>query len=101
MIKAIITPDNDAVVSEIAIAAPPERVFHALTTPDELGRWFTNSSCPVKFWEMDARPGGHYGYETQKGTVVVNDIDEFELSRRNSRDRPSASSGLHLDCELA
>jgi uncharacterized protein YndB with AHSA1/START domain len=78
MVKAIITPDNDTVVSEIEIAAPPERVFRALTTPDELGRWFTNSSCPVKFWEMDARRGGHYGYETQKGTVVVNDIDEFE-----------------------
>jgi uncharacterized protein YndB with AHSA1/START domain len=78
MVKAIITPDNDAVVSEIEIAAPPERVFQALTTAEALTQWFTNSSCPVKFWEMDARPGGHYSYETQKGTVVVNDIDEFE-----------------------
>jgi uncharacterized protein YndB with AHSA1/START domain len=61
---------NDAIVSEILIAAPVDRVFKALTDPAELTRWFRNPECPVKRWEMDARPGGRYGYATEKGTVV-------------------------------
>jgi uncharacterized protein YndB with AHSA1/START domain len=76
--QAIISSDKDAVVSEIEIAAPPERVFQALTTADELARWFTNASCPVKFWEMDARSGGRYRYATKTGTVMVNGVSEFE-----------------------
>lgn len=78
MVKATVTPDLDAVVSEIEIEAPPERVFAALTDPSQLARWFTNESCPVKSWEMDARLGGRYAYATKKGSVVVNRVDEFE-----------------------
>jgi uncharacterized protein YndB with AHSA1/START domain len=73
-----ITPDQDAVVAEIFIAAPAERVFRALTDETELISWFTDASSPVKFWKMDARLGGKYSYRTEKGTVVVNNIDEFE-----------------------
>jgi len=78
MATAIITSDQDAVVSEIQIAAPPERVFQALTDAAQLRRWFTNVSCPIHLWEMDARPGGRYRYTTEKGTVVVNNVSEFE-----------------------
>jgi uncharacterized protein YndB with AHSA1/START domain len=74
----IVTPDQDAIVSEILISAPPERVFQALTRSDELSRWFNNPECPLKFWEMDARLGGRYGYKTDKGSVVVNSVSEFE-----------------------
>ena len=80
MTTTSITPDQDAIVSEIEIAAPAERVFQALTKPDELSVWFTNPSCPIKVWQMDARRGGEYHYATQKGTVVVNGISEFECS---------------------
>jgi len=76
--KSVITPDSDAIVSEIHIAAPPDRVFKALTDPAELMRWFTSPECLAKFWEMDARPGGRYRYATEKGTVVVNGVREFE-----------------------
>jgi len=76
--KSVITADNDAVVTEIQIAAPPERVFRALTDERELTRWFNNPSCPIKFWQMDARAGGQYSYATQKGSVVVNGVSEFE-----------------------
>jgi uncharacterized protein YndB with AHSA1/START domain len=76
--RCSLTADNDSLITEIEIAAPAERVFQALTSPGELGRWFTNPECPVKFWEMDARVGGHYGYATVKGTVVVNGATEFE-----------------------
>ncbi len=77
-IKSVIAAGNDAVISKIHIAAPPERVFQALTDERELMRWFTDPSCPVKFWQMDARPGGRYRYATEKGAVVVNNVSEFE-----------------------
>jgi uncharacterized protein YndB with AHSA1/START domain len=71
-------PDSDVVRAEIYIAAPPARVFKALTDASELARWFTDPGCPVKFWEMDARPGGRYRYATGKGSVMVNGVSEFE-----------------------
>ena len=38
------------------IAATPETVFHALTDPDELSRWWTTSA------DSDARTGGAFDY---------------------------------------
>ena len=78
MPKSEITTDRDALVTEIEISAPPARVFKALTDSGELARWFTNSECPAKIWEMDARPGGRYHYKTEKGKIVVNGVSEFE-----------------------
>lgn len=77
MTTTIVTPDQDAVVSEIQVSAPPERVFKAISDAGELKRWFTSPECPVKFWKMDARVGGHYSYATEKGSIVVNGIREF------------------------
>jgi uncharacterized protein YndB with AHSA1/START domain len=73
-----ITCDQDAIISEIEIAAPAERVFRALTDARDLQRWFSSPECPVKFWNMDARIGGRYGYATKKGGVEVNNVNEFE-----------------------
>jgi uncharacterized protein YndB with AHSA1/START domain len=78
MATLIITPDQDAIVSEIQIAAPPERVFRALSDPGELKRWFSGPDCPAKFWKMDARVGGQYSYSTEKGSITVNGVSEFE-----------------------
>ena len=58
MTTTIVTPNQDAIASEIQIAAPPERVFRALTDAGELQRWFGSPECPLKFWQMDARVGG-------------------------------------------
>ena len=33
MAQAVITPDQDAIISEVHINAPAERVFQALTDP--------------------------------------------------------------------
>jgi uncharacterized protein YndB with AHSA1/START domain len=76
--SATAAADTDSIVSEIEIAAPAQRIFQALTDERELIRWFTDPGCPVKLWKMDARPGGHYRYATEKGTVVVNGVSEFE-----------------------
>jgi len=78
MPKASITPDQESIVTEIDIAAPPSRVFEALTDPAQLMLWFTDASCPVKSWQMDARLGGSYSYATEKGNFVVNGVSEFE-----------------------
>lgn len=73
-----VTPDLDAIVSEIDVSAPQERVFRALTNAGELQRWFGSPECPVKFWKMEARLGGRYSYETEKGSIAVNDVNQFE-----------------------
>jgi len=78
MPAAVVSPDKDSIVSETAIAAPPERVFQALTDVAQLKRWFSDPSCPITLFEMDARPGGKYRYATEKGSVVVNGVSEFE-----------------------
>ncbi len=78
MTTTIVTPDQDTIVSEIEIAAPADRIFQALTDSAQLKRWFSSPECPAKFWQMDARLGGHYGYATEKGRVVVNNVSEFE-----------------------
>jgi uncharacterized protein YndB with AHSA1/START domain len=78
MTTTIITPDQDAIIAEIQIAAPPERVFKAISDEGELMCWFTSPECPVQRWKMEPRAGGHYSYVTQKGSIVVNGISEFE-----------------------
>jgi len=78
MPTATVTPDQDSVVTEIQIAAPPARVFRALTDAAQLKQWFTDPSCPIHLWEMDARLGGKYRYRTEKGTAVINNVREFE-----------------------
>jgi len=73
-----VTPNQDGIVSEIHIAAPPQRVFKALTDSAELRQWFTDPSCPIHRWEMDARPGGKYRYDTEMGAHEVNQVRKFE-----------------------
>jgi uncharacterized protein YndB with AHSA1/START domain len=78
MPNATIAAEQDAIVSEIHVAAPPERVFKALTDAGELSQWFRSPECPVKLWEMNPRLDGAYRYATQKGSIVVNGVSEFE-----------------------
>ena len=79
MATAKITPDLDAVVALVEIAAPPERVFQALIDPAQLKLWFNDASCPVKHWEFEGRRGGRYRYETDRSaTVSVNGVNEFK-----------------------
>ena len=57
-----ITPDQDAVVSEIEIAVPPERVFRALVDRNEALKWGSGETHEITVWEMDARPGGKWEF---------------------------------------
>jgi uncharacterized protein YndB with AHSA1/START domain len=58
---AILTPDQDAVIAEVFIAAPPARVFQAISDPAQLPRWWgVNSLYRVTHSTMDVRPGGKW-----------------------------------------
>lgn len=43
----------------VEIASPPERVFHALSDPAELGAWWGSAEMyRTSDWKVDLRPGG-------------------------------------------
>ncbi len=61
MAIAAITPDQDAVLAEIFIAAPPERVFQAITDPKQPPRWWGQKGMyRTTEWHADLRPGGKW-----------------------------------------
>ena len=74
-----ITPDQDAIVGEVEIAAPPEEVFRPLTDPVQLIRWWGDDICKTSVWEMDARRGGKWRFKASdpSGKIVVNGISAF------------------------
>ena len=92
MPQTIVTPDRDAVIGEMQVAAPAERIFQALTSSDQLMRWWNGEGgpCRVKLWEMDARLGGKYRYVVEDPeramlpggeAVIAGDIVEFDPPR--------------------
>jgi uncharacterized protein YndB with AHSA1/START domain len=61
MATAAVTPDNDAVLAEVFIAAPPERVFQAITDPKQMPLWWGQQGLyRVIEWKADLRPGGKW-----------------------------------------
>lgn len=63
MTEARVTPEQDAVSQELEIAAPPGRVFQALTDAKQLFTWWgAEPSVELTAFEMDARKGGKYLY---------------------------------------
>jgi len=80
MSTAVVTPEQQAVVSEVEIAAPPERVFQALTHPDQLVRWWTSDVCKAELWEFEARPGGRWHSRMRSETLSINGTNVFEAN---------------------
>ena len=61
MATATITPDQDTIIAEIFIAAPPERVFAAITDPSQMPRWWGQRDMyRITEWKADPRPGGKW-----------------------------------------
>jgi uncharacterized protein YndB with AHSA1/START domain len=81
MTQTIITPDQDAVVCEIQVSAPPERVFEALTDSRQLLRWWgAEPTVKTRLWQIDPRPGGKWRMECSGcDGMSVNDVTDFEV----------------------
>jgi uncharacterized protein YndB with AHSA1/START domain len=77
MASITVTPDQDALVSEIHIAASPEQVFKALIDPKQVLKWWTSEDCPIEDFAMDPRPGGRWRYDTKQTKMNVNGISKF------------------------
>ncbi len=61
MATATITPDQEAVQAEVFIAAPPERVFQAITDPSQALKWWGQVGLyRTTEWHADLRPGGKW-----------------------------------------
>ncbi len=68
MATVAITPDQDVINAEIHIGAPPERVFAALTDPQQVPQWWGQKSMyKVTRWQNDLRPGGKWRSEGSRG----------------------------------
>jgi uncharacterized protein YndB with AHSA1/START domain len=61
MVTTSITPDNDVVLAEVFIAAPPERVFQAITDPKQMPMWWGQKDLyRVTEFKADLRLGGKW-----------------------------------------
>jgi len=61
MATSTITLNQDTVVAEIFIAAPPERVFQAITDPNQMPQWWGQQGLyRITEWKADLRPGGKW-----------------------------------------
>jgi uncharacterized protein YndB with AHSA1/START domain/catechol 2,3-dioxygenase-like lactoylglutathione lyase family enzyme len=73
------------IIESIDIDAPPERVFRALTEPQELIVWWGDpASYPATHWELDARVGGKWLSRWKN----LADGTEFELGGEVLECRP-------------
>jgi uncharacterized protein YndB with AHSA1/START domain len=72
-----IAANNDSVITEIEITAPPERVFQALIDREQALQWGKGEGFQITSWEMDARPGGKWQFVSQerKGTGFGKALD--------------------------
>jgi uncharacterized protein YndB with AHSA1/START domain len=74
MATATITPDQDTILAEVFIAAPPARVFEAITDPKQRAQWWgvktTTAEC-VRFRvtgaHSDLRVGGKWSNDGVRG----------------------------------
>ena len=57
---------DETIRESVDIAAPPERVFDALTDPGQLARWWgAPDTYRTDAWTVDPRPGGALGATTR------------------------------------
>lgn len=93
-----ITPDRDAVISEIEIAAPPERVFQALIDREQALQWGKGDAFEITQWEMDARAGGKWRFVSRERKAAAQFFDHHGEILEN---RSTTPAGVHLVRQLA
>lgn len=59
--RSVADVNTGTVLATVDIKAPPERVFRALTTPEEIVRWWGSDTVyRTKEWTQDLRVGGRW-----------------------------------------
>lgn len=59
--RAIADTQQGTILATVDIAAPPERVFEALTRSEDVLRWWgSDNGYRTTLWEADVRPGGKW-----------------------------------------
>ena len=77
MSSTVVTPNQDALVTEIHIAAPPERIFQALIDPRQVMQWWTDQNCQIESFALEPRPGGRWSYDTRHSELNINGVTKF------------------------
>jgi len=96
MATATITPDQDTVVSEIFIAAPPARVFQAITDPNQMPLWWgAQGLYRVSECKSDLRVGGKWS-----SVGAGADGKPFRVEGEYLEIDPPLLLGAHLDLQL-
>ena len=96
MATATITPDQTAVIAEIFIAAPPARVFQAISDPTQLPKWWGQTGLyHVTKSTMDAPPRRQVAQRRRRRRRQV-----LLRRRRISGSRSPAPARPHLDRQL-
>ena len=79
--------EQDEVVTEMRIPAPPERVFQAITDATQIALWWRNETVGIENVVLEPRVGGRWGYQTDKpvdGTqrfIVHGEVIEYDPPR--------------------
>src|SRR5262249_40021396 len=64
MATNVVSQELDAIALEVQVAAPPDRVFQAITDPSQMLRWWGQQGIYHSTkWSTDVRPGGHWRCE--------------------------------------
>lgn len=72
-----LTLGDDAIVTEIQIAAPPDRVFQALIDPKEVMSWWTGEQCAIEAFALEPKVGGRWRYDSKSSRLTVNGVSKF------------------------
>lgn len=80
MTSSAVTPNQDALVSEIYISAPPDRVFQALIDPKQVLQWWTSDQCPIESFSFQPHKGGRWEYATKSSNLNVNGVRKFHCN---------------------
>jgi uncharacterized protein YndB with AHSA1/START domain len=90
--------ENDAVTAEIEIAAPPERVFKALTDPGQLFTWWGKEpSVVLNKFEMEGRKGGRWRFECRPAPGAQHGDVEKQLQKNQAQQ--FEAHGEVLECD--
>lgn len=69
--------ETDRIESDVLIAAPVERVWELVTSPEHVGRWFGDAGA-----EIDLRPGGALSFSWREHGTVHGRVEAVERPRR-------------------